>query len=292
MKRIALVLVVAAALLAPSAALASGVVLKVQRTAHLVAVRTARSGVVLVHTKAAARLHVGQLVSLHARALRNGTFAASSVTVLGRAHRTSFRGLVLRGNRSRLLVSAAGAVLTIQRGAHANSALEETPPPGSGVAVTVQIGDDGTLDEANVSTVSPTTPGGRIEGQLTIGAGSVTVTDDEMALVLTVPTGFDLSGFANGDEVLATFSQGADGSLSLTALSRDDAEHDDAAPTTAGQQPGAPGGAGGQGEDGGGSGQNAGGGQDGGGGQNAGSGEDGGGGQAGGGQGGDGGSDG
>src|SRR5581483_10356873 len=129
--------------------------------------------------------------------------------------------------------SAAGAVLTIQRGAHANSALEETPPPGSGVAVTVQIGDDGILDEANVSTVSPTTPGGRIEGQLTIGAGSVTVTDDEMALVLTVPTGFDLSGFANGDEVLATFSQGADGSLSLTALSRDDAEHDDAAPRAA-----------------------------------------------------------
>jgi len=50
----------------------------------------------------------------------------------------------------------------------------------------------------------------------------VTVTSEHMTLVLKVPTGFDLSTFANNQEVLATFSQGADGSLTLTALSGDE----------------------------------------------------------------------
>jgi hypothetical protein len=40
--------------------------------------------------------------------------------------------------------------------------------------------------------------------------------------VLKEPAGLVLLGFATGDEVLATFSQGTDGSLTLTALSRDD----------------------------------------------------------------------
>ena len=253
MKRIALVLVVAAALGAPSAALASGVVLKVQRASHLVAVRTTPTAVMLVHTNAAARLHVGQRVAVHARRLRNGTFSATSMAVLGRAHRTSFRGLVLRSDRSRLVVSAAGAVLTIRRGSHTAAANDNPPPPpGSSVSVTVRIDDDGNLDEDQASPVLPTSPGGSIEGRLEIGAGNVTVSDDETSLVLTVPTGFDLSGFANGDEVLATFSRGADGSLTLATLSRDDAEHADGAPATA-AQPGEDGGSGDQGDGNGGS---------------------------------------
>jgi hypothetical protein len=43
-----------------------------------------------------------------------------------------------------------------------------------------------------------------------------------MSLVLTVPTGFDLSPFTNGQEVLATFAQQSNGSLLLTALAGDD----------------------------------------------------------------------
>ena len=40
-----------------------------------------------------------------------------------------------------------------------------------------------------------------------------------MALVLNVPSTIDLTKFANGDEVLAKFTQGADGTLTLTDLS-------------------------------------------------------------------------
>jgi len=60
MKRLVVLLIVAAALLAPSAAFASGVVLKVQRATHLVAVTRANNRVMLVHTNAAARLKVGE----------------------------------------------------------------------------------------------------------------------------------------------------------------------------------------------------------------------------------------
>jgi len=49
----------------------------------------------------------------------------------------------------------------------------------------------------------------------------VTVKSEEMNLSIKVPTGFDLTKFATGDEVLVTFSQQADGSLLLTDISGD-----------------------------------------------------------------------
>jgi len=73
-----------------------------------------------------------------------------------------------------------------------------------------------------VNVVSADAPGGAIEGKLTLGTGKITVVSEHMALVLNVPTGFDLSKFANGDEVLAQFTQGADGTLTLTTLSGDE----------------------------------------------------------------------
>ena len=40
--------------------------------------------------------------------------------------------------------------------------------------------------------------------------------------MLKVPAGIDLTKFKTGDEVLATFTQGADGSLALTQLAGDE----------------------------------------------------------------------
>jgi hypothetical protein len=223
MKRLLISLVVVAALAAPSAALANGVVLKVQRANHLVAVTGAGSKVALVHTSAAARLHVGQRVALAARILRNGTLAASTVRVVGRAHAVRFRGLLLAKTRTRLVVSAGGAVISMHRGARTTASANDTGPvPGATVDVTATVGDNDDLDETAVDTVSAAAPGGAIEGKLTLGTGKITVVSEHMALVLNVPTGFDLSKFANGDEVLAQFTQGTDGTLTLTALSGDD----------------------------------------------------------------------
>lgn len=222
MKRLVLFLIVAAALLAPSAALASGVVLKVQRATHLVAVTNGKTKVSLVHT--GAKLRVGQRVAVAGRTLRNGTLAASSVRVVGRARTVHFRGLLLKRSGTRLVLSAGGAVISLNRGSArtTSSAGDTGPQPGSTVDVTATVGNDDELDEDNVTTVSADAPGGAIEGKLTIGTGKITVVSEHMALVLNVPATIDLSKFANGDEVLAQFTQGADGTLTLTALSGDD----------------------------------------------------------------------
>ncbi|HEX4679917.1 MAG TPA: DUF5666 domain-containing protein [Gaiellaceae bacterium] len=218
MKRLVLFLIVAAALLAPSAALASGVVLKVQKATHLVAVTNGKTKVNLVHT--GAKLRVGQRVTLSGRTLRNGTLAASSIRVLGRARTVHFRGLLLKKSGTQLVVSAGGATIAVHRGARTtSSANDTTPTPGSTVDVTATVGADDELDATTVSTASADTPGGKIEGKLTLGTGTVTVKSDEMNLSIKVPTGFDLAKFANGDEVLVTFSQQADGSLLLSDIS-------------------------------------------------------------------------
>jgi hypothetical protein len=88
--------------------------------------------------------------------------------------------------------------------------------------VTATVGNDDDLDETQITTVSVDHPGGAIEGKLTIGTGSITVASEHMALRIAVPAGFDLTNFATGDEVLATFAQQPDGTLLLTALSGDD----------------------------------------------------------------------
>lgn len=218
MKRLVLFLIVAAALLVPSAALASGVVLKVQHATHLVAVTNGKTKVNLVHT--AAKLRVGQRVALSGRTLRNGTLAASSIRVLGRAHTVHFRGLLLKKSGTQLVISAGGAIIAVHRGARTTSSANDTgPTPGATVDVTATVGTDDELDATTVSTSSADTPGGKIEGKLTVGTGTITVKSEHMNLAIKVPTGLDLTTFATGDEVLVTFSQQADGSLLLTDIS-------------------------------------------------------------------------
>ncbi len=220
MKRLVPFLIVAAALLVPSAAFASGVVLKVQHATHLVAVTNGKTKVSLVHT--AATLRVGQRVAVSGRTLRNGTLAASSIRVIGRAHTVHFRGLLLKKSGTQFVLSAGGAIIAVHRGARTTSSASDTgPQPGATVDVTATVGANGELDDDTVSTASANTPGGKIEGKLTIGTGTITVNSEHMNLAIKVPTGFDLTKFATGDEVLVTFSQQADGSLLLTDISGD-----------------------------------------------------------------------
>jgi hypothetical protein len=135
-----------------------------------------------------------------------------------------FRGLLLKKSGTRMVLSAGGAIISVRRGAArtTSSAKDTGPQPGSTVDVTATVSTGDELDEDNTTTVSADAPGGSIEGKLTLGTGKITVVSEHMALVLNVPSTFDLSKFANGDEVLATFTQGADGTLTLTNLSGDD----------------------------------------------------------------------
>jgi hypothetical protein len=220
MKRLVFLLALATALLVPSAALAGGVVLKVERSAHLVAVASTASRVALVHTTAAARLHVGQRIALTSTRLGNGIYRASRVQVVGRTRKVHFRGLLLAKSSSRWSVSAGGAVITVRRGARATSSARDSGPvPGATVDVQATVGANGELDDDDVTPAPVSTPGGRIEGHLTLGTGTITITSEHLNLVLKVPAGLDLSAFKNGLEVVADFSQAGDGSLTLTRLS-------------------------------------------------------------------------
>jgi hypothetical protein len=214
MKRLLFGLIAAAALVVPSTALASGVVLKVERGAHEVAVTTSPSRVSLIHTNA--RLAVGQRVA----------FTTHGAKVLGRAHSVRFRGLLVARTSHTMLLSAGGAVMTVRRDDHHND-----PRRGAIVEVNPTVGANGALDDNDdnpVVVVTPAALGGKIEGTLTIGADSITVTGDELNLAIKVPAGSDLSAFRNGDDVEATFVQGTDGSLTLTKLElRNDDNNDD-----------------------------------------------------------------
>jgi hypothetical protein len=207
MKRLVILTLAAAALIVPSTALASGVVLKVQKATHLVAITRAKNDVALVHTTAASRLHVGQRIAI----------TKTGVRVLGRARTATFRGLMLARSRSTMTVSAGGAVVTLDRDAH-----DRRPAPAPGAT----IGQTGELDEHDF-VVDAAHPGGRIEGTLTLGTSTVTIVSEHIALVLNVPAGLDLAAFRSGDEVLAEFTQGADGTLTLAKLAFEDTDNDD-----------------------------------------------------------------
>ena len=229
MRRSIIFVAVLAALAAPSAALASGVVLKVKPSAKLVAVATSRTNVALVRSAAASRLRVGQRVAVTGRRLGNGTVRATSVRVVGKAHRVRFRALLLAKSRTRYVVSAGGAVVTLHRSSRAASSVRGSGPHvGAQIDITATVNDDDDdLDEDRITVVDPAALGGTIEGKLTLGIGTVTVRSEHLNLSLKVPAGFDLSAFRTGDEVLAAFTQGADGSLTLTRLSTADDDEDE-----------------------------------------------------------------
>lgn len=216
MKRLIVVFVAVAALALPAGAFAStGIVLKVERGAHLIAVAS-NSHVRLVHTTHRG-LAVGQRLSMRTRLLRNGTFAASGLRVTGRAHAVKFRGLVLTRSKAdhRITLSAGGAIVSVKS--------NDQPKPGSEVEVEADVNDNGDLEDGQTQTVQQSAPGGSIEGHVVaLLPGSITIGSEHQLLVLAVPSTIDLSTLAVGDEVLANFAQQSDGSLTLTSISSDD----------------------------------------------------------------------
>jgi hypothetical protein len=217
-KRMIVVLVALGALVVPAGAFAgTGIVLKVESGTHLVAVAH-NSQVRLVHTSRSG-LAVGDRLSMQAQRLHNGTFSASRMSVVGRAHSVRFRGLVLARHARRITLSAGGAIVNVKS--------NDTPKPGSEVSVDANVDDNGNLDNAQTQTVDLTAPGGSIEGHVVaLLPGSITISSEHQLLVLAVPSTVDVSKLAIGDEVLANFAQQSDGSLVLTSISADDNARD------------------------------------------------------------------
>jgi hypothetical protein len=222
MLRKALLLATLAAVAVPGTAAAkSGIVVKVDRAGALTAVAGTHGSVALVHGKASAAM--GSRVTFAAKPLANGTLSTTTFRVVGHAKRVHVRGLVLAHRAGGYLMSAHGAVLAIRVLRHTQSANDTgTPPVGTTVDVTASISAD-QLDQEDAQPLLTDARSGAIEGHLvTAPAGTIAVRSEGLTLVIAVPTGFDTSKFALGDEVLASFQRQADGSLLLTALASND----------------------------------------------------------------------
>jgi hypothetical protein len=163
-KKVPLLLVVAA-LGAPGTAAAArqgGIVVKVDRQAHVVAVAQKAGRVVRVHAPAARfanrrnakAFRVGQRLSFAARRLRNGTLAGRAFRVTGRANRTTVHGTVRAYNaRKRMLAISAGGTVLRMKLAGRRTFMSSSPPPkvGSDVDVTVALDDDKPLEATQVA---------------------------------------------------------------------------------------------------------------------------------------------
>lgn len=193
-----------------------GTVVGKERARHALVIAGNNATVRTVRVAGAYRLRAGARVSSRAARLRDGTYRASAVRLVGRTKRARITGVVLRTRRGGYLLSAGKSVLAIRTraGRRFAAASGKGPRKGDRVVVRITIGRGGELEQQQVQTVAQ---GARLEavGTLTAvtnatatTAGSVTVTVElpgvggaaptKTAFTCSVPAGFpNLSAFLN-----------------------------------------------------------------------------------------------
>lgn len=218
----------AAALAAPApgtaAALPSwkGVVVAKDPARHAV-ITASLGGVVRTIRNAPAirSLTVGRAVTVRAQQLRDGTFRAQRMTPVGRASTVQLRGVLIRYQAGRYLVSAGGSVLAV-RGADTRrtAAVSSTGArPGDKVLMTTSIAR-GALTATSVRTVGHT---GSVElegiflGLTTTGQIRLAVAHRGEVLV-TVPAGVTLPALSPGDELELAVTVDSAGAFTLVRL--------------------------------------------------------------------------
>ncbi len=213
-----------------SASTIKGTVVHKNKRAHSFVVAARRGQLSAVHARRSPRL--GSVVSVNARKLRNGTFAAKRIHLKGHKRRVRVRGVVTYSNRRRGLftVSSRGVSLLVRRhhGARAAAADNSTPTVGSEVEVDVTVDDQGDLEEQDVNEVGAPQESMDLEGTVlktdtAANTISVSADDDDLAnaaIVVHVP---DASQFKVGEEVeLTVTGPAADGSFTVVQSSGDD----------------------------------------------------------------------
>ena len=110
-------------------------------TARKAVVTVSKKGVAkTVRTPKAGKFRVGHRVAVRARELNDGTYAANRIRVLGRNGKAKVQGVVVRSERSRVVLSAGGSVFAVSAKAarhlaHANKRLK----PGERVLANVRV---------------------------------------------------------------------------------------------------------------------------------------------------------
>lgn len=247
--RLILGALVGALVLASSASAATirGVVVSHNARSHSFVVAQRHGKLASIHSRRSPSL--GRVVSVRARELRNGTFAAQHISA-GRQVRRRVRihGVVTYVNRRRgeFTVSAGGASLLVhmRRAAGRGRAADTTtgssmPSVGDDVTVTTQIGDQGDLEDQGVQQTGTTSQNIDIEGTIlsidntpgtaadgTPTSGTLTISadgedDTNQSITVAVPSTMDISMFQVGQDVELTVSMLSDGSFLLQGSSED-----------------------------------------------------------------------
>lgn len=235
MKKIVIVLTAAVAFALPanaSAAQLKGVVVGKEKASGVLVIAARNGTAWSVRTTSQAR--VGAVVTVSAKRLPNGTFAATSLRVSGRTSRARVRGVVIRSGAGSTFLSAGRSVLAVRSNARSlMSAASSEPTPGTVASVGVEIGPGGSLTSTSMTTMGHS---GQIVIQATVAAiapatattpGSVTFTVHGQPLVIPLPAGTTLpQSFVVGSTVMLTIRFRASGPEG-TNPHGDDTEDDD-----------------------------------------------------------------
>jgi hypothetical protein len=222
----------AAAAVSPAAAGAAtfkGTVVARQSARHVLVVSSSTGIVRTVHSTSKAT--AGAVVSVTAAAAADGTFNASRVAVVGRAHRARVQGVVLSSSNGTTFLSGNRSVIAVRAARRALASLGSgTPPPGAVANVGVTIGTQGTLTQTSIKTVGVSSD---IVIQATVDSITPATATAAGSLVLKVGTQTFTVPLAIGSTLPATIVPGATVSLTISfgangaTASGDDDENDD-----------------------------------------------------------------
>ena len=235
MSAFAALLVAGAAAAPASAATLSGTVVHRNAHAHSFVVATSHGRLAAIHARTSPR--PGRVVRVSAHRLRNGTYSARSVRVVGHRRHVQMRGTVTYARGRVFTLSSRGASILVRRlarGARAVAASDAAPPVGSAVLVDANVDDNGDVEANDVNEEGQDGNGIDLEGKVlgidtTARTLSISADDEEAsgaALTVQVPAGIDLSGFKVGQEVELTVTRNTDGTFVLQQGMGDDNEQE------------------------------------------------------------------
>jgi hypothetical protein len=201
----------------------------------------ARSYVVADHAGRLFAIHAahsprpGTVVTVSARGLRNGTYAARRTDLLAyhRGARLRVRGVVsfVDPRHGTFTLSAPGVSMLVRTGGGVGAArmAEALPAVGTIVTATGMVDDQGDFNDQTVQTDGTATGSFDLEGAVLAvdaAAGTITVssTDDGQtsgSIVVSVPSTLDISLFTVGQEVELQVIPQPDGSAVLAGSSSD-----------------------------------------------------------------------
>jgi hypothetical protein len=217
-----------------SAATLRGTVVHHNSRAHGFVLATRSGRLAAIHAQRSAR--VGRVVRVSARRLRNGTYAARRVSVLGSRRRVVLRGTVTYLNRrsGAFTLSTRGASILIRRPARGAQVADASPSVGTRVLVEADVDDQGELEATEIEDQGEDTNGIELEGTIlaidtTARTLTVSADDDEQSgatIAVSVPSGIDLSAFSVGEEVELVVTRAADGTFVLQQAAGDDNEQE------------------------------------------------------------------